>query len=126
MSTRAFIGIEVGKDAIVGVYCHSDGYPSYLGKVLYENYSGLDVWKLISVGDMRNCGVTIEECDGFANEEGYYKCMPRFHHNLEEIYERQNDFEYVYVYVPIAESWFFNKRGESGWKALTKYEWEEE
>lgn len=39
MSTQSFIGVLCKERIIKFVYCHSDGYPSYLGKMLLEHYN---------------------------------------------------------------------------------------
>ena len=39
MSTPSFIGVLYKEGIIKFVYCHSDGYPSYLGKMLLEHYN---------------------------------------------------------------------------------------
>ena len=39
MSTRSTIAIETKNGAVQQVYCHYDGYPSYVGRILLENYS---------------------------------------------------------------------------------------
>ena len=39
MSTPSFIGILYEEGINKFVYCHSDGYPSYLGKMLLEHYN---------------------------------------------------------------------------------------
>lgn len=39
MSTQSFIGVLCKEGIIKFVYCHSDGYPSYLGKMLLEHYN---------------------------------------------------------------------------------------
>lgn len=41
MSTRAAIGIRVG-DRIHTIYCHYDGFPSHVGKILQEFYQSRD------------------------------------------------------------------------------------
>jgi hypothetical protein len=38
MSTRSYIIVKSG-DQFTGQYCHSDGYPSHVGKMLKEHYS---------------------------------------------------------------------------------------
>jgi hypothetical protein len=40
MSTRAVIAHATGPDSFVGVYHHWDGYPSGLGKTLWDLYHG--------------------------------------------------------------------------------------
>ena len=39
MSTPSFIGVLCKEGIVKFVYCHSDGYPSYLGKMLLEHYN---------------------------------------------------------------------------------------
>jgi len=39
MSTPIFIGVLCKEGIIKFVYCHSDSYPSYLGKMLLEHYN---------------------------------------------------------------------------------------
>lgn len=39
MSTPSFIRVLCKEGIIKFVYCHSDGYPSYLGKMLLEHYN---------------------------------------------------------------------------------------
>ena len=52
MSTRCRIGIENKDGSVTSIYCHHDGYPSYTGKTLKENYSDeTKLRELISYGD---------------------------------------------------------------------------
>lgn len=39
MSTQSFIGVLCKEGIIKFVYCHSDGYPSYLGRMLLTHYN---------------------------------------------------------------------------------------
>lgn len=57
MSTRSYIVIERKKEDgtkwYEGIYCHHDGYPSWNGRILQENYQDRKlVEELISLGDM--------------------------------------------------------------------------
>ena len=61
MSTRSSIAIKHG-DRIKSIYCHSDGYLEYNGRVLLEHYSdSVKVNKLIAMGDMSMLGREIGE-----------------------------------------------------------------
>lgn len=69
MSTRSYICIErkkpTGEIWYEGVYCHSDGYPSHNGQILYNCYSERkDVEKLISLGDLSVLDEHIEPTEG--------------------------------------------------------------
>jgi hypothetical protein len=53
MSTRSTITVRTGKNERKSIYCHSDGYPSYTGKMLLEHYSDqAKLEKLVSLGDL--------------------------------------------------------------------------
>lgn len=53
MATRSAIGYVDDSGRIHSVYCHWDGYPSYVGAVLYTFYNNLEAIKrLIEKGDM--------------------------------------------------------------------------
>lgn len=76
MSTRSYIVIEKkresGEKFYVGVYCHSDGYPSYNGRILFENYKDrAKVEKLISLGDLSSLGERIEPTEGSGHNFEY-------------------------------------------------------
>ena len=53
MGTRSRIGIQLKDDSILSVYCHWDGYPSYNGRILRDNYNTVDkVRELIDGGNI--------------------------------------------------------------------------
>ena len=60
MSTRARIGIELKNGSILSVYHHSDGYESWLGRILKTHYNTRQLAaELIDGGDM-SCAWTDE------------------------------------------------------------------
>ncbi len=53
MATRSNIGVKTSEGKYKVIYCHWDGYPSYNGKVLLENYNTQEkVEELIEMGDI--------------------------------------------------------------------------
>jgi hypothetical protein len=79
MSTRSNIAMVLkdGKSAKM-VYCHSDGYPSWNGRILLENYNTDEkVQELIKGGNISSLGEVIGTKHDFDNRpEGvttYYK-----------------------------------------------------
>jgi len=60
MSTRSAIGVMHG-DKCKAIYCHSDGYLSYNGKVLLANYDSAKANQLVAMGDMSALGKEIGE-----------------------------------------------------------------
>jgi hypothetical protein len=53
MATRSNIGIVNDDGSVTGIYCHWDGYPEYVGKILLNHYntSGI-VCELMDLGDL--------------------------------------------------------------------------
>ena len=61
MSTRSSIAI-LENDQIKSIYCHSDGYPSYMGELLKSAYATIDRAKeIIAQHDCSFLASTIEE-----------------------------------------------------------------
>ena len=60
MSTRSRIAKENPDHTYTSIYCHWDGYPGYVGKVLKEYYKDeKKVSELISLGDLSSLGKEI-------------------------------------------------------------------
>ena len=60
MSTHALVGVMHGSN-YKAIYVHSDGYLSYTGKVLFENYNSSKANHLVSMGDCSVLGKEIGE-----------------------------------------------------------------
>lgn len=94
MSTRCLIG-KIGKDGFIkAIYCHHDGYISYVGKKLYENYKRRDVNKLLKLGDMSSLSESVENCDFYKDNSTFaiYADSVDFAYNG----KRECGAEYVY------------------------------
>jgi len=60
MATRSTIALEFADGTVGQVYCHSDGYLSYNGQVLFQHYSDpFKLQELIDNGDVSFLGVDI-------------------------------------------------------------------
>jgi len=70
MSTRSAIGVMHG-DVCKAIYCHSDGYLSYNGKVLLANYDSAKANHLVAMGDMSALGKEIGEKINFDDRMVY-------------------------------------------------------
>lgn len=67
MSTRCRIGIQNKDGTITSIYCHHDGYPSYVGDVLVNHYKDEDkIRKLLELGDLSSLGT-----EPIANPDGW-------------------------------------------------------
>lgn len=68
MSTRSHIGY-VENNKVRVVYCHYDGYVSYNGVMLYENYKTLDkVKKLVEGGAFSSLVKNVEDINYYGDE----------------------------------------------------------
>ena len=53
MATRSLIAISNNNGSFEAIYCHWDGYPRGVGKVLFEHYTDYEkIRKLIYTGDV--------------------------------------------------------------------------
>lgn len=131
MSTRSNIGIKRKNGNIEVVYCHSDGYLSYNGKMLLDNYQNLDkVNSLINLGDMSYLKEDIESTFFYGRdreEEDTDKCV---YNNLEDYLQNVDllFIEYIYLFDEVKNKWeytesYFDKAKEefccSSFKELT-------
>lgn len=74
MSTRSTIAIELADGTVKQVYCHSDGYLSYNGQVLFEHYSDpAKLAELIALGDISMLGIEIGQKINFNDRLTYNK-----------------------------------------------------
>lgn len=70
MSTNSVIGVMHG-DVCKAIYCHSDGYLSYVGKVLLAHYDSAKANHLVAMGDMSMLGKEIGEKIDFNSRMEY-------------------------------------------------------
>ena len=63
MATSCLILKKIDENKYKGIYCHNDGYPSYVGKLLTKNYTGNTITgdnpnldALIELGDISQLG----------------------------------------------------------------------
>lgn len=61
MSTRSTIGIKNEKGEIKAVYCHWDGYPEWVGRILVKHYDTTEkVEELLALGDLSSLGERVK------------------------------------------------------------------
>lgn len=114
MSTRSNIAIERKNKTVEVVYCHWDGYLSYNGQILLDNYKDINkINNLISKGDISSLGENIEGCD-FYEDKNY---SARFFKSLDE-YLKQVDtlwIEYIYIFSESEGKWYYIETNDN-WK----------
>ena len=108
MATRSRIGLLLDTEHVLSVYHHWDGYPSFLGVFLQQNYTTKEqIAELIDGGDISCIDSTTdwnnEKVDNYVqyyNDRGE-KTEPRLDLSVEDYIENKNGMceEYVYLFV---------------------------
>jgi hypothetical protein len=71
MSTRSMIGIIDAFGGVKAIYCHFDGYLSYVGAMLREHYADhAAVTDLIALGDLSSLDATIGTTTAYGRDCG--------------------------------------------------------
>lgn len=134
MSTRSNIGIINADGSVTTVYCHSDGYPSGVGKTLREHYNTEEkVRELLSLGDLSVLGEVIGEkhnfdwmteyrlnfdavrkdprykmCRAYGRDRGEKGTKARKHKTVKEACS-SFDNDYAYLFDPTENRWSFRE-----------------
>lgn len=104
MGTRSRIGIELKDQSILSVYCHYDGYPSFNGRILRDNFDTVEkVKELIDGGDMSctwtNAGwknETLPETGPLYYSSRGEDCPPRLDKDMEEFFSDGEEYSYIF------------------------------
>lgn len=100
MSTRSFICIEDDEQGYRGIYCHYDGYPEHVGKLLVEFHNSISAAEAIVHGpQIRNFdsdGMVVRFGDGTPDDSEVYL-------GLEEALG--SGFDYAYFYSTQENCW---------------------
>ena len=103
MSTRCFICVEDDEQGYRGIYCHFDGYPKHVGKLLVEFHPRLsDALQIIHGPQIRNFdsdGTVVRYGDGTLDDSEVYLGLDDALHS---------GFDYAYLYE------------DGRWKCYTK------
>ena len=107
MATRSRIGLLLDNDYVLSVYHHWDGYPSFLGVFLQQNYTTKEqIAELLDGGDISCIDSTtdwnneqVDEHVLYYNDRGE-KTEPRLDLNVEDYIENEYsaDEEYAYLF----------------------------
>jgi hypothetical protein len=129
MSTNSTIALEYADGTVDSIYCHSDGYLSYNGKMLLEHYSDpFKVRQLMDLGDMSFLAKNIGEKHNFND---YVEDSCRFYgrdrgeQNINadrfgsfDSYRLNNDMlEYNYI-LRKDGNWYVRKSDQTGFRIL--------
>ena len=99
MSTHATIGKLNSNNTITGIYCHFDGYLSYVGKKLLEFYNTNEaVDSLLANGDMSSMEDTTDDCVYYHRDrdEDWEAVYPRTYSSEETYLNKAEAYAYLF------------------------------
>ena len=115
MATRSRIGYETAIGKFRTIYCHWDGYPEGVGKILKEHYTNpADIERLIDLGDISSLRETLEETEKEAYEkESVRESSIREYEDLDDVLRNLGRCgeEYTYLFME-------DYSGAFGWKVV--------
>ena len=110
MATRSTIAIENLDGTVSQVYCHWDGYVSYNGRILFDNYQDRDkVAELISLGNICVLAKEIGEKQDFdkptegwtvyyGRDRGETDVAPKIFRDFKDYQQNHQYEEYEYLF----------------------------
>ena len=130
MATRSNIGIVNLDKSITGIYCHWDGYPEYVGKMLLNHYNNVDIVNgLMNLGDLSSLSEklystdfhTFDEpeegvCISYGRDRGDTGSDSRTFEDLGEYENFGSGVDYQYLFED--GKWMYRNE-HSGWMELT-------
>jgi hypothetical protein len=134
-STRSLIGKwDTYSNKVTAIYCHSDGYPDGVGKLLLDYYQNdLEVTELLNLGNISSLAPEIGEKHPFGENREEWVCA--YHRDRGEPLEfvsKNEDYDkfvqvakdYEWIYLFIEGKWFYgagNQIQEKGLASLETY-----
>jgi len=117
MSTRSYIGTLKEDKTVFFVYCHFDGYPAGVGRILREYYDRPeDVVNLLSFGNISSLASTIEDTVFYGrdrqetNQELTEVAYDEF---LPSAGSEDSGVDYKYLFDEYSEEWScYNMQGD--------------
>ena len=117
MATRSTIAIKT-PEGIRSIYCHYDGYPEYVGKVLAENYTDpVKINQLLDLGDIssldEDVGVWKQDFNNptpgitlaYGRDRGETEVEARYHPDVDNWLELRESAGCEYGYLWAGDKW---------------------
>jgi hypothetical protein len=107
MSTHSFIAQKNSDGTITGVYCHFDGYPDGVGRVLTERYSTTALASaLLQHGSISSVGDNVDETIFYHRDRGEDLEAPTTYDSITHmLHNVAADFGVEYAYVWNGTTW---------------------
>lgn len=124
MSTRSAIGMMNPDGRVRAVYCHYDGYPAHVGKILNEHYRSSDkIVSLLDQGDISSLAQEIGtkhdfnsrylgECTFYRRDRGDTEVDAETFVNIQEFLDFYDNAGAEYFYIYRQGQWFVSEGTE--------------
>jgi hypothetical protein len=117
MSTRSYIGTLKEDKQVFFVYCHFDGYPTGVGRILREYYDRPeDVVNLLSFGNISTLATLIDDTVFYGRdrqETNQEQKQTTYDEYLPSTGSRDSGIEYRYLFDEYSEEWScYNMQGD--------------
>lgn len=136
MATRSNIAIVNEDKSITSIYCHYDGYPEYVGKLLLNHYNNVGIVnELMELGDLSqlceklysdNNSHTFDKpqkgvCVAYGRDRGETGTNSRTFEDLGEFEDNAKNSWADYQYLFDNGKWSYRNvnNEKNGWKELT-------
>jgi hypothetical protein len=131
MATRSNIGIVNLDKSITGIYCHWDGYPEYVGKMLLNHYTDVDwIHMLMDLGDLSILSENMNPtgphsfnnpqkgvCVAYGRDRGETGTNSRTFEDMGEFEHFGSGVDYQYLFED--GKWMYRCTYKGGWSDLT-------
>ena len=135
MGTRSLIACTSNNYIFTSIYCHWDGYPSYVGKKLLEHYQDPGkVLTLMSLGSLSSLGAEIgyqhsfdagpeiigDMCTAYGRDRGERNQEAHVTKGKKSLLQTASNCgaEHIYLFTSGHWSWY-KVSGASRWRKLT-------
>ena len=117
MSTRSYIGTLKEDKQVFFVYCHFDGYPTGVGRLLREYYDRPeDVINMLSFGNISSLASTIEDTTFYGRdrkEANQEQTQATYDEYLPSTGSEDSGVAYKYLFNEYTEEWScYNMQGD--------------
>jgi hypothetical protein len=134
MATRSNIAIVNQDKSISSIYCHWDGYPEYVGKMLLNHYNNVGiVTELLKLGNLSNLDKNVNPteshtfdkpqagvCIAYGRERGEKSQEAIVFEDLGEFEDSASNSWADYQYLYDNGKWSYrNVNNTLGWRELT-------
>jgi hypothetical protein len=110
VSTRARIAITLPDGTFRSVYLHSDGDPSWTGRLLLAHHDSDEAAAaLVALGDLSTVGATLADTYAYGRDDGEADCEPIDDATLLDLAAAAGEGDAEWLYLRWAGAWYYGR-----------------